>query len=473
MFAALSIAFVAASPLPRAEAAMLERGTKLEALALRLEVESRVFAAGESEFPDGPPALAALRTDRLELRLDGSEAERKVKIAATAGGTTDFTERLEGCEGSRSALNKNGVQRVEPLAAAEVRAFQRAIAMLPLWLVTQKLQTKPAKPVKHDSRTLPAIDVKTPDGVITVAFDPATGLPALVRRTLSHPLFGPKTYEAQYTAWRSAGPLRIPKAWTLSFGGEAIEYATVTEASTVKAKPNTLKACAEPPKAEESDVVRLTLDRSGVGESRDWQLVPVGKGVQRLSGPAGDVLVVEMRDHLIVFDAPCAGRCAALAMGELEAAFPKKPIRTLVLSHHHETRTAGLLAWAPRVQQVIVSGSARSWAEKLIGRLPKRERPTVLDVAPTRALTDGSRQVKLTRLVDHPHASTLLMAFVPDAKVLWAVDVAVGRDDPLHYEWNDRLARAEKSIGVGAGALVVDGHGSVAPHTSLASAAVR
>ena len=93
----------------------------------------------------------------------------------------------------------------------------------------------------------------------------------------------------------------------------------------------------------------------------------------------------------------------------------------------------------------------------------------MLDVAPQRAITDGTRVVRLTRLVDHPHASTLIMGYVQDAKVLWAVDVAVGRDHPLHFDWNERLRRAERSLGVGASALVVDGRGSVAPHTPLAS----
>ena len=459
---AIVLSIICAAPAPalalaaRAESAMVDKGAALAGYSLTLEVESRWFASGEAEIPEGPPAFAALRSDRLELRLDGSEARRKVHVATPDGGVVDYQEQLGGGD------------------AAEARAFERTLGMFAPWLmaqITSKRFTVKATPkLALDGRKLPALAVKTPDGLLTVAFDPDTGLPLVVRRVVSHPLRGRRMYELRYTEWRPAGPLRVPKAWTTSLGGEAIAYSTVRDASAVKARATSGKPSDAPPAAAEADIVRAMLAPTG-GEvgARQWQRVSVAEGVDRLSGRAGDILVVEMRDHLVVFDAPCAGACADAALAELRRAYPKKPVRTLVLSHHHDARALGLLSFALAVDQIIVAAGARAWTEKLLQRLPKKRRPVVLDVAPQRAITDGTRVVRLTRLVDHPHASTLIMGYVQDAKVLWAVDVAVGRDHPLHFDWNERLRRAERSLGVGASALVVDGRGSVAPHTPLAS----
>jgi hypothetical protein len=264
--------------------------------------------------------------------------------------------------------------------------------------------------------------------------------------------------------------LRVPKSWTVSVAGQAIEYASVRDASVSKLKSDMeTPPCDTLPRADESDITRLLMDRSTllVGNP-EWQLVPVAEGIHRLSGPPGDIVVVEMRDHLVVFDAPCAGRCAASALSALRSSFPNKPIRSLVLSHHHDARAYGLVDMAPHVKQVVVAGSARAWTEKLLKRVAAKKRPMVLDVAPSRALTDGVRQIRLTRLLDHPHAASLIIAYIPDAKVLWSVDAAVARDHPLYFDWVDQLARAEAGLGVQNSSVVIDGRGNVSQHKAIA-----
>src|SRR5262249_3451221 len=73
--------------------------------------------------------------------------------------------------------------------------------------------------------------------------------------------------------------------------------------------------------------------------SAGLRLQDVAPGVSQLQGGTHNSLIVEMQDHLIVFDAPVTDAQSAWVIAAAKMKYPKKPIRTLVLTHHHMDHT--------------------------------------------------------------------------------------------------------------------------------------
>ena len=69
-------------------------------------------------------------------------------------------------------------------------------------------------------------------------------------------------------------------------------------------------------------------------------------GVQHTSGGSGNSMIVEMRDYLIVFDAPASDWQSNWTIKAAKEKYPGKPIKYLVLTHHHMDHAGGMRAYA-------------------------------------------------------------------------------------------------------------------------------
>jgi glyoxylase-like metal-dependent hydrolase (beta-lactamase superfamily II) len=68
-----------------------------------------------------------------------------------------------------------------------------------------------------------------------------------------------------------------------------------------------------------------------------------------------------MKDHLVVFDAPIGDGHSATVLGLLRAKYPNKPVKFLVLTHHHMDHAGGLRAYAAQ--------APRSWPARAPPRI--------------------------------------------------------------------------------------------------------
>src|SRR5437879_7296439 len=67
------------------------------------------------------------------------------------------------------------------------------------------------------------------------------------------------------------------------------------------------------------------------------RLVELAPGVQHVVGGTHHSLLVEMRDHLIVFDAPVSDWHSNWVLGAARAKFPGKPVKYLVLTQDRKS----------------------------------------------------------------------------------------------------------------------------------------
>jgi glyoxylase-like metal-dependent hydrolase (beta-lactamase superfamily II) len=142
-------------------------------------------------------------------------------------------------------------------------------------------------------------------------------------------------------------------------------------------------------------------------------------------------VLIEMKDHLILAEAPLNDERTLAVVAEARGLVPSKPIRYVVNSHHHFDHSGGLRAAAGEGITVITHEINRAYFERNLAapatirpdHLAKSGKKGVVEgVKDRRVLTDGARTVEIHH-VPSAHADDLMMVYLPKEKLLVEADV--------------------------------------------------
>jgi glyoxylase-like metal-dependent hydrolase (beta-lactamase superfamily II) len=139
----------------------------------------------------------------------------------------------------------------------------------------------------------------------------------------------------------------------------------------------------------------------------------------------------------VVFDAPIGELQSRWTIDAAKAKYPGKPVRFLVLTHHHMDHAGGARTYVAEGATVVVgAGSGAHFARvfkaphRVDGdALEKAPRPAdIVEVADRKVLSDGKREVEIHR-VENPHSDPMLIGYVVDARLGFVTDLwSPGRD---------------------------------------------
>ncbi|MBM3217677.1 MAG: MBL fold metallo-hydrolase [Candidatus Rokubacteria bacterium] len=158
----------------------------------------------------------------------------------------------------------------------------------------------------------------------------------------------------------------------------------------------------------------------------------VADGVWYITGGTHHSVLIEMKDYGIVVEGPLNDERAFAVIGEARALPPSKPIRYVVVSHHHFDHLGGIRGFAARNVTVITHESAREFVGRALAAratvrpdaLAKAGRTgSVEGVRSRRVLDDGTRTVEIHHIAGNGHADDLLMVYLPKEKLLVEADV--------------------------------------------------
>jgi glyoxylase-like metal-dependent hydrolase (beta-lactamase superfamily II) len=119
-------------------------------------------------------------------------------------------------------------------------------------------------------------------------------------------------------------------------------------------------------------------------------------------------------------------------ISEARTLVPAKPIRYVVMSHHHFDHFGGVRGFAARNVIVITHESGREFVERTLSTRATVNpdpmtrsglRPSVEGVRTRRVLSDGAREVEIHHLAGNGHAEDMLMVYLPKEKLLVEADV--------------------------------------------------
>ncbi|HYV65003.1 MAG TPA: MBL fold metallo-hydrolase [Myxococcales bacterium] len=333
-----------------------------------------------------------------------------------------------------------------------------------------------------------------------VTFDPATGFPARIGTRDADNIEGDSSYDLVLSDWRDVSGVKIAHKQSYELNGREVIRIQIDEAQVnppVAAAqlevPAVLRAAAAKPAAGpvpyqwviRRQFIGTYLDSDAVSFDSDavsgLKLTDVSPGISQVVGGSHNSLVVEMADHLIVFDAPISEWQSRWTIDAAKAKYPGKPVKYLVQTHHHMDHAGGARTYVAEGATVLVGKGSQAHFQKIFAAshsidddtLEEKPRAAqVEEVADRRPLSDGKRTVEVL-LVENPHAEGMLIGYVADARLGWVTDLwNAGRD-----KLGDKPTPGQAALVAAVKRLsstperFAGGHGSVAEYAPLAKLA--
>ncbi len=287
--------------------------------------------------------------------------------------------------GFRVATTRRELERTSPRLLLDLLANPAGLAALP---------------DRH------AVRYRRGEHTFTVMFDPETHLPARIRVLDADTIEGDSTSDVVLGDWRAEGGLKLPRRVIYEFNGREVarfHFAEVAVNPPLAADlfniPSEAKTMARPAAGTvpyqwmlRRQYMGVLLDTEPInydaGASSGLRLVEVAPGIQHAVGGTHNSLVVEMKDHLIVFDAPMNEWQSTWTINAAKAKYPGKPIKYLVLTHHHSDHAGGSRTYVAEGATAVVGAPAKALFTRVFSaphaldndRLQQHPRPaTIVD----------------------------------------------------------------------------------------------
>jgi len=335
------------------------------------------------------------------------------------------------------------------------------------------------------------------DGSVSyiILFDATTKRPAAIRTMDDDNVRGDQPFDAVLSDWKSVGGVQIAHALSYQIGGVEVgkvSYTQITANPTIAgdafAVPEPVRAALKGPAASgvpyQWIIRRLYMSRYMDTEqpylpaAGSVKLVELAANVQHAQGASGNNLIVAMKDHLVVFDAPYGEALSRTVIDLAKAKYPGKPIRYLVQTHHHMDHSGGLRAYVAEGATILVAAPTRGYfnaalrnprtvagdtqqtARKAIRITEVRDQTTLKD--------DAGGEIRIYN-IKNPHAEGYLLGHVVKDNIVFVTDLISPRGPVARTEGTIAVGDAFKKYGI-KDALIAGGHGTTAKQSEIGAA---
>ena len=251
----------------------------------------------------------------------------------------------------------------------------------------------------------------------------AAGQVEKVRTWFDQSIVGDMLVETTYSDYRDFGGVTFPAHIAQTQDGFPSLDLTV---SAVTANPSADITVPANVAAFQPAAVTVTADK-------------LADGVFYLRGGSHHSLAIEMADHIVVVDTPNNQERAEAVLAKAKELIPNKPIRFVVLSHHHWDHLGGVRSAIDEGATIVTHESNKAFIERVAGT-PHTLRPdrqaTSKKAAQVQAigddgqLTDGKRVIELHRIQGYEHTGDMYMVYLPKEGILGEVDAFTAPAQP-------------------------------------------
>jgi glyoxylase-like metal-dependent hydrolase (beta-lactamase superfamily II) len=157
----------------------------------------------------------------------------------------------------------------------------------------------------------------------------------------------------------------------------------------------------------------------------------VADGIWYITGVSAYSVLVEMKDYLIVVEAPHGEQRSIAVINEVKKLVPNKPIKYLINTHHHFDHASGVRTYAAEGVTIVTHEVNRPYFERAAlnswtlapDRLAKsKKKPVFQTMGDNMVLTDGTRSVELYQIGGNTHHDGIIMAYLRKEKILIEAD---------------------------------------------------
>lgn len=276
------------------------------------------------------------------------------------------------------------------------------------------------------------------DWQFIVLFDPDTHLPFRIRTIDGDPIQGSIPFDLELSDWREVEGIKLPFK-RLHLHNERLLIDT--ELSAVTINPDLGPDTFDMPEAAYAVTARASVTEAVSGIPYQWTLrrvkwggdincdaiawdataqaepewVEVLPGIDWTSGVTHNSLMIVMKDFLIIWEASLQENFTEWMIRAAKRRYPDKPIKYLVLSHHHLDHNGGARPFVAEGATIVVPTGPGYEAyfrrmlaadnPELNDRLHRNPREAdLLFVDETHTISDGEREFSLYNIKDCDHA---------------------------------------------------------------------
>jgi glyoxylase-like metal-dependent hydrolase (beta-lactamase superfamily II) len=276
-----------------------------------------------------------------------------------------------------------------------------------------------------------------------------------------HPIVGDMKVVTHYGAYRDFAGVKFPTKIIQYQDDKPILDLTVT---AVRANPPVV---IEVPEHVRTTPVPVKSEK-------------IADGIWYITGVNNNSVLIEMKDYLIVVEAPHGEQRSLAVLGEVKKLVPNKPIKYLVNTHHHFDHASGVRTYAAEGVTIVTHEVNRPYFERAAlnswtlapDRLAKsKKKPVFQTMGDNMVLTDGARSVELYQVIGNPHHDGIIMAYLRKEKLLIEADVytplAPGAEPPKTPNPNSvNLEANVRRLNIDVD-RIVPMHGRIVPYGDL------
>jgi len=305
----------------------------------------------------------------------------------------------------------------------------------------------------------------------TMTVDARTNLPVSIERTIPNTTLGDVVLSNEFPQWYSAGDVRVPLEivqrldgrWKLSdlrFDGIAVNGSMVD--ITIPESVRNADLVPTP--------VNVTVDS-------------VAPGVWFLAGGSHHSVAIEMKDHMLLVEAPQSDERTLAVIQKVRALRPDKPLRAVINTHHHFDHASGIRAAMSEGLTIITQAGNKNFFEDLSRRrftilpdaLAKSPKAAMIEaVSGHRSLSDGTRTVDLYEIKASAHSGSMLIVHLPAERILIEADLftppAPNLTTPTPQPFAENLIENIGRLGLVV-ERIIPIHGRVVPFSELMAVA--
>lgn len=475
------------------QAVAAQGGAELRGLkSLTMKGDAKFWEPGQALVAGGEPRFLGVAKFEVTWDLSGGRARTvwdrdqkypdpvKMKYTETVLPTMGFVTD------DKSSQAMSGIR-----VATHQRELERASPWLLVKAMDESGKVRAAGSQRLGQQSLPAVSYSDGATTFTILFDRKTHLPAAVRTRDDDNINGDSNYDLVLANWKTVGGAQI--AQSLSYRVNDVEvaklnYQEITPNPSIAANtfavPDAVKAAAKGPATGNVPyqwvMRRLFLTRFTDSDNilypngGSLKLVELAPNVQHVEGGTANNLIIAMKDHLIIFDAPYGELQSRWTIDAAKAKYPGKPIRYLILTHHHMDHTGGMRTYVAEGAKVIVPSGDKAYFEKDVKMphtvvpddLQKKPRGAeILEVKDQMTLKDDTAEIHLYN-IPNPHAQGFLLAHVVTPNILYVTDLISPRGPIERSEATVAVGTVLRKYGIN-GALIAGGHGTTVKQADI------
>ena len=405
--------------------------------AVRIESSGQNFTPRQSVTPGGVPR----HTSDYELTVTWEPGARRAReewelhnlypADAIYPFTMTYHEqfgRTEGKEGRAPA------PETRPMGAARIGANFKELWLTNPLILAAHAEVIPGSEVLVEGRRYERALLVAHDTHWNLLVDQSDGLPAELSTIEVDQHRGETEHRVVYGDWREVSGVPFPYRVEQYLGDKLLRREVRT---SITVNPSIASGLLELSGLDATDeslrdwgwsMSYFFHARAGLGGPQDYfethgvSFHEIGNDVYQIRGSEGDNnLLVVGPDGLAIVDAPWFDRRSDEVLAELAVRWPDKPLKYVILTHHHIDHSGGFRAYVRAGATLVTSqGNAGLFEEAL--RAAGQESAPVVAVGQNAVLDDIGRRVEAYDIVNS-HADGTLIAYVPDERLAFTSDL--------------------------------------------------